>query len=75
MAPTSTFFTFLALVGIKVGKRKLRTWQNMVWKAFLLLSDLREFSHLALHMHQNGSSGYFFHFSCDCWNESLKKEA
>jgi len=26
-------------------------------------------------MHQNGSGGYFFHFSCDCWNESLKKEA
>ena len=36
-APTSTFFTFLALVGIKVGKRKLRTWQNMVWKALCCL--------------------------------------
>ena len=30
MAPTGTFFIFLVI----------RTWQNMVWKVFLLLGDL-----------------------------------
>jgi hypothetical protein len=32
------------------------------------VGHLREFSQFAPHMHQNGSGGYFFHFSCDCWN-------
>ena len=33
-------FTFLLSLGIKVEKWKLRTWQNMAWKAFLLFGDL-----------------------------------
>ena len=33
-------FTFLLSLGIKVEKRKLSTWQNMAWKAFLLFGDL-----------------------------------
>ena len=41
MAPTGTFFRFLVIVGIKGEKRKLRTCQDMVWKAFLLFGDVR----------------------------------
>ena len=33
-------FTFLVSLGIKVEKKKLGTWQNMVSKAFLLFGDL-----------------------------------
>ena len=44
MAPAGTFFhfsfTFLLVAGNKVENRKLRTCQNMVWKAFLLFGDL-----------------------------------
>ena len=41
LAPTGTFVTFLVIVEIKIWKGKLRTWQKMVWKAFLLFGDLR----------------------------------
>ena len=41
MAPAGTFFTFLLVAGNKVEKRKLRTWHNMIWKAFLLFGDIR----------------------------------
>ena len=41
MAPAGTFFTFLLVAGNKVEKRKLRTWHNMIWKAFLLFGDTR----------------------------------
>ena len=34
------FFTFLLVAGNTVEKRKLRTWHNMAWKAFLLFGDL-----------------------------------
>ena len=34
MVPTETGFTFLVI---------LRTWQNMIWKAFLLFGDLCSF--------------------------------
>ena len=40
MSPTGTFFTFLLVAGNKVEKRKLGTWHNMAWKAFLLFGDL-----------------------------------
>ena len=40
MAPAGTFFTFLLVAGNIVEKRKLRTWQNMAWKPFLLFGDL-----------------------------------
>ena len=63
------FFTFLVIVGITGEKRKLSTWQNMVWKAFLLCGDLCQSSQFAVYMHQNGSDGYFFHFSCNCWTQ------
>jgi len=33
-------FTFLVSLGIKDEKKKLGTWQNMAWKAFLLFGDL-----------------------------------
>ena len=33
------FFTFLLVVGNTVQKRKLRTWHNMIWKAFLLFGN------------------------------------
>ena len=60
------FPIFLVIGGIKVEKRKLRTWQNMVWKAFLLFGDFCSSSQFALFMHQNVSDGHLFHFSCDC---------
>ena len=41
MAPTGTFLSCFLVAGIKVEKRKLRTCQNMVWKAFLLFGDIR----------------------------------
>ena len=41
MAPTGTLLSLFFLVaGIKVEKSKLRTCQNMAWKAFLLFGDL-----------------------------------
>ena len=40
MVPTGIFSAFLRIVGINSWKRKLWTWQNMVWKAFLLFRDL-----------------------------------
>ena len=33
-------FIFFLVAGIKVEKSKLRTCQNMAWKAFLLFGDL-----------------------------------
>ena len=33
------FFTFLLVAGNTVEKRKLRTWHNMIWKAFLLFGN------------------------------------
>jgi hypothetical protein len=42
MVPKKAVFTFLVVPGIKVAKKKLRTWQNMAWKAFLLFGDLRK---------------------------------
>ena len=56
------FFHFLVIVGIKGEKRKLSTWQNMVWKAFLLFGDLCYSSQFAVYMHQNGSDGNRFTF-------------
>ena len=50
MAPTELFFTLLANVEFQVGKRKLRTWQNMAWKALLLLSALCQSSQFAVYM-------------------------
>ena len=41
MAPAGTFFTSLLVAGNKIEKRKLRTWQSIVWKAFLLFGDMR----------------------------------
>jgi len=35
------FFYFLVIVGIKGEKRKVRIYQNMVWKVFLLFGDVR----------------------------------
>ena len=35
--PCILFFTFLVILGNRVEKKKLRTWQNMIWKAFLLV--------------------------------------
>ena len=53
LAPTETGFTFLVI---------LRTWQNMIWKAFLLFGGLCSFRQFAVYMRQNGSDRYFFHF-------------
>ena len=56
------FFHFLVIVGIKGEKRKLSTWQNMVWKASLLFGALCYSSQFAVYMHQNGSDGNRFTF-------------
>ena len=61
-------FTFLLVAGNKVEKRKLRTCQNMAWKAFPLFGDLCKSSQFAVYMRQNGSDRYFFSLSCDCGN-------
>ena len=74
MAPAGTFFTFLLVAGNKVEKRKLRTCQNMIWKAFLLFGDIRKSSSFAVHMHQNGSDGYLFHFLLVAGNQGEKRK-
>ena len=39
-------FTNLVSLGIKIERKKLGTWQNMAWKAFLLFGDMLILSNL-----------------------------
>ena len=71
MAPTGTFFTFLLVAGNKVEKRKLRTCQNMVWKAFLCFCCLVIYANLhnlPCTCIKMAPTGKFVHFSFGSWN-------
>ena len=66
----------LLAAGNKVQKRKLRTCQNMVWKAFLCFCCLVIYANLhqfAVYMHQNGSDGYLFSLFLRVLELKLKK--
>ena len=67
-------FTFFLVAGIKVEKKKLGTWQNMAWKAFLLFGDLCYSSQFAVYMHHYGSGGYFFTFLLVAGNKGEKRK-
>ena len=75
MAPMGTFFHFLVIVGIKGEKRTLSTWQNIVWKAFLLFGDSCYSSQFAVYMYQNSSDGNRFTFLVSLGIKVEKKEA
>ena len=53
LAPTETGFTFLVI---------LRTWQNMIWKAFLLFGGYAHFDNLPCICVKMAPTGTFFHF-------------
>jgi hypothetical protein len=74
MAPTGTFFTFLVILGNRVEQKKLRTWQNMVWKAFLLVIYVN-FHNLPRICIKMVPAGTFFTFLVIVGIKGEKKEA
>ena len=54
------FFTFLLVAGNTVEKRKLRTWHNMIWKAFLLFGNYTNLHLLPCIFIKMAPTGTFF---------------